>query len=100
MKYQVLLTEEATTDLSNLEIIEKKKVLKAFDIIENVDIKAVNTKQLDNKLFEIKTDNIRSVYAYSKNKVIIVALIFLKKTQKTPKKYITNAANILKEYLK
>ena len=46
MKYQVLLTDEATKDFNALEKIERKKILKAFDIIENVDIAAVNTRPL------------------------------------------------------
>lgn len=100
MKYQVLLTDEATENLNSLEHIERKKILKAFDIIENVDISAVNTRPLTEKLLEIKADNVRALYVYSKNRIIIVGLIFIKKTQKTPSKYITNAEKILQEYIK
>lgn len=100
MKYQVLLTDEATKDFNALEKIERKKILKAFDIIENVDIAAVNTRPLTDKLLEIKADNVRALYVYSKNKLIIVGLIFIKKTQKTPSKYIVKAERILQEYIK
>ncbi|MDD3436817.1 MAG: type II toxin-antitoxin system RelE/ParE family toxin [Candidatus Gastranaerophilales bacterium] len=99
MIYQVLLTEEAKNDLDELGFIERKKVFKAIDIIEHVDIMAVKTRPLTNKLFEIKTDNVRSIFAYSKDKIIIIGLIFVKKTQKTPIKFIDKANRILKEYM-
>lgn len=98
MKYQVFLTPQANNDLKSLELNSSKKVLKVFDIIKNVDINAVNNKSLGNKLYEIKIDNIRCLYGYKKGQIIIVAMIFIKKTQKTPKMYIEKAQNILKEY--
>ncbi len=98
MKYKILLTPQANTDLSNLELKDSKKVFKAIDVIENVDINAVNNKALGNKLYEIKIDNIRCLYGYKKGQIIIIALIFIKKTQKTPKINIEKAQNILKEY--
>ncbi len=98
MKFNVYLTEEAQEDLSDLQKNDRKKVLKAIDIIENVDIEAVNTRPLTDKIYEIKTDNIRSLFAYSKHQIIVIALIFIKKTQKTPTKYIDKAIKILKEY--
>ena len=98
MKFDVYLTNEAQENLKQLEKIEQKKVLKAIDIIENVDIESVNTRPLTDKIYEIKTDNVRSLFTYAKNQIIIIALIFIKKTQKTPPKYIDKAVNILKEY--
>ena len=98
MKFDVYLTEEAQENLSDLQKIDQKKVLKAIDIIENVDIDAVNTRPLTDKIYKIKTDNIRSLFAYTNKKIIIIALIFIKKTQKTPAKYIDKAIKILKEY--
>ena len=98
MKYQVFLTPQANKDLNNLELKDSKKVFKAIDIIENVDINAVNNKSLGNKLYEIKIDNLRCLYGYKKGQIIIIALIFVKKTQKTPKTNIEKAQSTLKEY--
>lgn len=98
MKYQIFLTPQANNDLNELEEIEKKKVFKTIDIIENVDLQAVYNKSLGNKLYEIKVDNIRCLYGYQKGQIIIIVLIFVKKTQKTPKLFIEKAQKILKEY--
>jgi phage-related protein len=98
MKYEIYLTPQAKEDLDNLEQKEQKKVLKAIDIIENVDLNAVYNKSLGNKLYEIKIDSIRCLYGYQKGKIIIIAMIFIKKSQKTPKINIEKALNILKEY--
>lgn len=99
MKFDVKLTENALEDLKNLEKVDRNKVLKSYDIIMNVDINAVNTKPITSKIYEIKTDRVRSLYAYSENKIIIVGVVFIKKTQKTPKSMITKAENVLKEFI-
>lgn len=98
MKYQIFLTSQANNDLNKLEEKDKKKVFKTIDVIENVDLQAVYNKSLGNKLYEIKVDNIRCLYGYKKGQIIIIALIFIKKTQKTPKLFIEKAQKILKEY--
>ena len=59
MKFDVKLTKNALDELNALEKVDRNKVLKAFDIIMNVDINAVNTKPLASKIYEIKTDKIR-----------------------------------------
>ncbi len=100
MKFTVKLTQNALEELNELEKADKLKALKAFDIISNVDIQAVNTKPINAKLFEIKTDRVRCLYVYAKNQIIVVGVIFIKKTQKTPKIQIEKAEKILKEYLK
>ncbi len=100
MKFDVKLTENALQELNILEKADRNKVLKVFDIIINVDINAVNTKPLTSKIYEIKTDKVRCLYAYSNNRIIIVGVIFIKKTQKTPKTMIAKAENVLKEYIK
>lgn len=98
MKYKVFLTDEAKEDLSCLEKIEKKKVIKSINVVEQADIDAVNTRPLTRNLYEIKSDNVRSIYAYDKDQIIIIAVIFIKTTQKTPLKYIEKAEKIIKEY--
>jgi phage-related protein len=98
MKYQIFLTPQANNDLNVLEEKDKKKIFKTIDVIENVDLQAVYNKSLGNKLYEIKVDNIRCLYGYKKGQIIIIALIFVKKTQKTPKLFIEKAQKILKEY--
>lgn len=100
MKFTVNLTQNALDDLNSLEKQDRNKALKAFDIISNVDIGAVVTKPLTSKIYEIKADKVRCLFVYSKNKIIVIGVIFIKKTQKTPKLQIEKAEKILKEYIK
>ena len=76
MKYEVILTKEAKEIFNNLDIISQDKLYSDYQAINNVDITAVNAKSLGNKLFEIKTDNIRSIFEYRKGQIIVIALIF------------------------
>ena len=90
-----MLTEEAKKDLFELDKISQKKIKKSFSLIQIKGINAVNAKQIDKSLFEVKTSNIRALYTYIEGQIIVVAVIFIKKTQKTPGKYINRAKKIL-----
>lgn len=98
MKYTVILTEESIKELSEIESIFRAKVRTDYEVIEKFGTEAININSLGNKLYEIKTDSIRSLFKYQKGQIIVVSLIYQKKTQKTPKKYIDLAIKRLKEY--
>lgn len=98
MRYEVLLTDEALNEFQNLETQVQNKVQADYNLIYDFDINAVITRPLGNKIFEIKTDNIRSLFKYQKDKIIIVGLIFVKKTQKTPKEILKLAKKRLENY--
>ncbi len=95
MKFEVRLTKEAEKDYRKLDKISQNKLNKAFDKVENKGIETVVTKPLGKDLYEIKTDNLRALFAYQGTKVIVVGVIFIKKSQKTPAKYIDRAKKIL-----
>lgn len=100
MRYNVILTQEAKEAFEQLDISSQDKLYHDYTTIESIDINAINVKSLGNKLFEIKTDNLRSIFEYRKGQIVIVALIFVKKTQKTPPKYLKLAKNILEKFEK
>ena len=99
MRYDIILTKEAKEDLNSLEPFQREKLLSDYSVIQIESINAVNTRPLGNKLFEIKTDNLRSLYMYRKDKIIIIiGVIFIKKTQKTPKQYMEKAIKFITRY--
>lgn len=98
MKYEVILTEEALDEFYCLEKNLQKKVQEDYNLIYDFDISSVITKPLGKKIFEIKTDNVRSLFKYQKDRIIIIGLIFLKKTQKTPKEILKLAKKRLEKY--
>lgn len=67
MKYTVYLTKEAKSDLGSLEQYQQQKLLSDYSVIQAESIGAVTTRPLGQKLFEIKTDNIRSLYMYKQD---------------------------------
>jgi len=98
MKYQIILTKQARKDLKSLEKYQQEKLVSDYSTIQNESIDVVNIKSLGNKLFEIKTDNLRSLFMYKEGRIIVIGVIFIKKTQKTPKQYMEKALRILTNY--
>jgi len=76
----------------------KKKLQIDYKTIQEVDIEAVRINSLGNKLFEIKTSELRSLFEYRKGQIIIISVVFIKKTQKTEEIYIKRAKNLLEKY--
>lgn len=54
-------------------------------------------RHVQDKIFEIKSNEIRSLFKYASGKIIIVGVVFVKKTQKTPKDKIKLAKQRLKD---
>jgi len=100
LKFIVDITDEAKEDFRKLDKSSQKKITRAFEWIEKYDIDFVETKHLEEDLYEIITDNVRALYGYAEDQVIVVAVIFLKKTQKTPIKYKEKAKKIIKREVK
>jgi len=98
MKYEVILTNEAKEEFLRLEKFLQEKIQADYNLIYDFDINAVIIKPLGHKIFEIKTDNVRSLFKYQKDRIIIVGLVFVKKTQKTPKEILKLAKKRLENY--
>lgn len=93
-------TPEAIDDLKELDKQNQKKVFKSVMVFEILGKDGVKSRPLDkNGLFEIKNDKIRIYFMYQNNKVIIIGLIALKKTQKAPERYIKEAHSRIERYL-
>jgi len=92
-------TPEALQQLERLTDTDFEKISKAIYIFEHVGTKYKNINDLGNGLFELKPDNIRAYFKYAKNRIIIVGLVVLKKTQKAPSRYIEQARRNIENYL-
>lgn len=98
MKYIVKVIPEAQDDINKLERTQQNKLKTDYKTIQEVDIDAVHINSLGNKLFEIKTSELRSIYEYRKGQVVVIAVVFIKKSQKTDEKYIKRAKKLLEKY--
>jgi len=97
MKYSVFLLPEAEKERSKLAKVYQEEIEAAHSLVEEKGIEFVEINSLGNKIFEIKTDKTRSVYKYKAGQIIIVGVVFLKKSQETPKKILKLAQKRLKE---
>lgn len=89
-------------DVVNGEIAElqqeQQDLLKSeYELIETKGIEYVRVKHLQGKIFEIKSKSLRSLFRYQEGKIILIGVVFVKKTQKTPKDKIKLAKMRLKE---
>ncbi|MBP3709085.1 MAG: type II toxin-antitoxin system RelE/ParE family toxin [Treponema sp.] len=94
-KVEKLATAEA--EISALTQSQQNIIKNEYETIENKGIEFVRVRSLQNQIFEIKSNEIRSLFKYQPGKIIIIGVVFVKKTQKTPKEIIKLAKQRFKE---
>lgn len=97
------LNDEVNEDLLNLPPKIQAKLLHILELLEQYgnEVREPHTKALGEGLFEIRAKGeegiARAFFTFRGNRVILILSIFIKKTQKTPKKELDKARKILKE---
>lgn len=92
-------TQDAENELRSLDKQNQKRVLRTVAIFEELGKDGVNSRPLNKEgLFELKSDKVRIYFMYHENKIIIIGLIALKKTQKAPERYKEIAMTRIKKY--
>jgi len=89
--FEIIYSDEAVEQLNKLDKSSRNKILKAIDIFEQFGKEANNSRNLKNGLWEFKADKVRAYFKYHEQKIIIIGLIVLKKTQKAPERFIQQA---------
>ena len=97
VKFKVEKLPAAQAEIESLEQIQKEMLSADYERIETQGIEFVRVKPIQKDIFEIKTHELRSLFKYKAGKIIVVGVIFVKKSQKTPKDKIKLAAQRLKE---
>ena len=97
MKFTVERLPQAQTEIDSLEQPQKDMLESDYSIIQEQGIEFVRVKPIQKDIFEIKTNELRSLFKYNAGKIIVVGVVFVKKTQKTPKEKIKLAKQRLKE---
>ena len=88
MKFIVVKTKKAKEDFEQLSLSQQSAVEKDYLIIEEKGIEFVKRRFLDDGSFEIKTGEVTSLFKFEENQIIIIGLIYVKKTQKIPKQVL------------
>ena len=97
MKFTVEKLPQAKAEIESLEKSQKDMLEADYTKIQEQGIEFVRVRPIQKDIFEIKTNELRSLFKYSVGKIIVVGVVFVKKTQKTPKDKIKLAEQRLKE---
>ncbi|MBQ6056284.1 MAG: type II toxin-antitoxin system RelE/ParE family toxin [Treponema sp.] len=97
MKFTVEKLPQAEAEINSLEQSQKEMLEADYKKIQEQGIEFVRVKPIQKDIFEIKTNELRSLFKYMAGKIIVVGVVFVKKTQKTPKEKIKLAKQRLKE---
>ena len=88
---------QAEVEIASLELSQQDLLRNEYSKIETQGIEFVRIKPLQKDIFEIKSNELRSLFKYKAGKIIVVGVVFVKKTQKTPKDKIKLAKQRLRE---
>lgn len=97
MRLKVEKLPVAQTEIQALEQSQQEMLRQDYELIETMGIEFVKIKPIQNKIFEIKTNDVRPLFKYAEGRIIIIGVVFVKKTQKTPKNIIKIAQKRLRE---
>ena len=89
--------KQAEKELSGLTKDQQKALNEDFSIIENKGLEYVKRRYLRDGLFEIKTNDVRALFKFKEDCVILVGLVYEKRSNKAPEYYIKLALKRLKE---
>lgn len=97
MKFTVEKLPAAAAEINALEQSQKELLNKEYETIEKQGLEYVRVRPLQKEIFEIKSNELRSLFKYKTGAIIVIGVVFVKKTQKTPKEKIKLAIKRLKE---
>lgn len=97
MKFQIEKLKQAEKEISKLTKAQQEQLNKDYDTITTKGIEYVKRRHLRGDVFEIKTNDIRSLFAYKENCIILIGLVYEKRSNKAPDYYIELAQKRLKE---
>ena len=97
MKFIVEKLPQVEAEIDSLEQSQKNMLEADYTKIQELGIEFVRVKPIQKDIFEIKTNELRSLFKYKAGKIVVIGVVFVKKTQKTPKEKIKLAKNRLKE---
>ncbi|AJI47152.1 MULTISPECIES: type II toxin-antitoxin system RelE/ParE family toxin [Francisella] len=106
MKWEInFYSEDVENDILSLPPKLQAKMLRLFELVElhGAQLGKPHTDSLGKGLFELRAKAqegiARSIYCYMKGKKVIILHVFIKKTQKTPKKDLDIAEQRMRELI-
>lgn len=84
MKYQIEILKLAQKEINKLTKLQQNALAQDLKIIETKGIEFVKRRHLIDGIFEIKTNDVRALFKYEENQIILIGLVYEKKTKKAP----------------
>ena len=97
MVFKVEILDVVNDEIAALSPEQQALLDSEYKTIETTGIEFVRVKHLQDKIFEIKSKNLRSLFKYQEGKIIVIGVVFVKKTLKTPESIINLAKKRFKE---
>lgn len=97
MIYKIEKLKQAEKEIADLTKIQQKALKDDFDIIETKGLEYVKRRHLREGLFEIKTNDVRALFKFQEGCIILIGLVYEKRSNKAPDYYINLAQKRLKE---
>lgn len=97
MKFKIEKLKQAEKEISKLTQVQQKQLDDDYRTITDKGIEYVKRRHLRGDLFEIKTNDIRSLFSYRENCIILIGLVYEKRSNKAPDYYIELAQKRIKE---
>ena len=97
MQYKIEKLKQAQKEIDDLTKQQKSALENDYKTIENRGLEYVKRRYLRDGLFEIKTNDVRSLFKYKEESIILIGLVYEKRTKKAPDYYIKLALKRLKE---
>ena len=80
MKFTVDKLPQAKAEIDSLEQSQKEMLEADYKKIQEQGIEFVRVKPIQKEIFEIKTNELRSLFKYAAGRIIVVGVVFVKKT--------------------
>ena len=97
MIYRIEKLKQAEKEIADLTRIQQKALKDDFDTIETKGLEYVKRRHLRDGLFEIKINDVRALFVFQENYIILIGLVYEKRSNKAPDYYIKLALKRLKE---
>ena len=97
MTFKVLILQRAQKEFEGLSEKQKELVSADYRTIETKGIEFVKRRYLRNGIFEIKSDDVRSLFKYQEDRIILIGVIYEKRSRKAPQEILKLAEKRLKE---
>ena len=97
MTFKVLKLQQAQREFDGLSEKQKELVSADYRTIETKGIEFVKRRYLRNGIFEIKSDDVQSLFRYQEDRIILIGVIYEKRSRKAPQEILKLAEKRLKE---